>query len=189
MDFESWHAFYKSDLQAVYWLQVLPAAFLVYWLVTAPGRLAADAPVARFVRLYALLFCIETLIDPVATGPLVRALGLGEGGGTLMGLLFVLLGDFRVFWLVVAVASPQRRPASAIGEAVLWTPIVAVSAFALHAWLGFALGGVPDQLLWMIHELLFVAIAVVLRVFVIARRTAPDDPNRARLMVVFIRAN
>jgi hypothetical protein len=181
MEFETWQAFYKSDFQAVYALGVLPGLFLSYWLLTAPRRLASDTPTELFVRLYALLFCIETLIDPIATGPLVSALQLGETGATAMGLTFVLLGDFRVFVLVLTVASPDRSRAASIGEALLWTPVVAVSGFAVHAALDSILGGVPGQLLWMIHELLFIAICVALR-GVVNRRMPADAAHRKKLM-------
>ena len=90
MGLESFDAFYHSNLQSVYLLLVLPALFLTYWwAVDRPSR-SSDTASMRFVRIYALVFCVETMIDPIATGPLVKILG---GGGTALGLLFVLLGE------------------------------------------------------------------------------------------------
>ena len=178
MAFESFDAYYHSDLQSVYLLLVLPALFLAYWWAVAQPGHSSDTAVRRFVRLYTLVFCIETMIDPIMTGPIVRVLG---GGGTTLGLLFVLLGDFRVFVLVFGVAGPDRSLVSVLREAALWTPIVAVSAYGAHAAIGWLAGGAPGQLLWMIHEVLFVALAGFVRNVVIPNRTDANDPNRARL--------
>ena len=72
MGFESWHAFYTSDLQGVYSLLVLPAFFLLSLFATGRARgPRGESAQARFVRLYALGWSVETLIDPIATGPLV----------------------------------------------------------------------------------------------------------------------
>ncbi|MFP8879270.1 MAG: hypothetical protein VCE43_07275 [Myxococcota bacterium] len=178
MGFEGFDAFYHSDLQSVYLLLVLPALFLVYWWAVARPVHESDTPALRFVRLYTLVFCVETLIDPIATGPM---LGLTGGGATALGLLFVLLGDFRVFVLVFGVCAPERGWGGALREAALWAPIVAVSAYAVNAGIGWVAGGVPGQLLWIIHEVLFVGLAGFVRNRVIPRRTAAADPNRARL--------
>jgi len=175
MPFDSFDAFYHSDLQSVYLLQILPALFLVYWWAVAGPN---QTPALRFVRLYCGVFCVETLIDPVATGPLVAWLG---GGGTALGLLFVLLGDFRVFVLVFGICSPERDWKGVVGEAALWAPIVAISGYALHAAIGLACGSAPGQLLWMLHEILFVLLAGYVRNRLIPARTGADDPNRAKL--------
>lgn len=181
MGFDSFDAFYHSDLQSVYLLQVLPALFLAYWWAVAQPARGSEPPALRFVRLYTLVFCIETLIDPFATGPLVEVLG---GGGTALGLLFVLLGDLRVFVLVFGVCAPDRGFAGALREAAPWTPVVAVSAYAVHAGIGWIAGGVPGHLLWMIHEIFFVLLAVFFRNRVIPRRIDVADPNRAKLQRV-----
>jgi hypothetical protein len=178
MGYESFDAFYHSDLQSVYLLLVLPALFAVYWWAVAQPVHGTEPPAKRFVRFYTLVFCVETLIDPLATGPLVKMLG---GGGTLLGLSFVLLGDFRVFVLVFGVCAPGRSLAGVLREAALWTPIVAVGAYAGFAGINWIAGGAPDQLLWMIHEVLFVALAAFVRNVVIPNRTDATDPNRVRL--------
>lgn len=169
MGFESFLAFYQSDWQGVWSLLVLPSAFLAYLFATGRARRAeGESSVDRFVRLYAIGWCVETLIDPIATGPALRALSPGGWGETVMGLLFVLLGDFRVFLVVFGVCDRgRRRP---VVEALSWTPVVAVGAFAIRAWAGLFFGPLPDQGLWLIHELLFVAMALWLRSAVVPRR-------------------
>ncbi len=178
MGFESFDAFYHSDLQSVYLLLVLPALFAAYWWAVARPVHSSDTAALRFVRLYSLVFCVETMIDPLATGPIVKVLG---SGGTALGLLFVLLGDFRVFVLVFGVCAPGRSLAGVLGEAALWSPIVAASAYAVHAGIAWVAGGAPGQLLWMLHEVFFVALAAFVRNVVIPSRTDAADPNRARL--------
>jgi hypothetical protein len=162
LGFESWQAFYRSDLQSVTLLLIAPALLLGY-LLTRGRRRTATTPVVRFVYGYALVFSVETLIDPIATGPLVRALALPEAAATASGLLFVLLGDFRVFLLVFHLADGARDLRAAVRRAALWTPVVPVSAFALSAALRAALGELPDQVLYLVHEVLFVGVALWLR--------------------------
>lgn len=174
MGFESWHAFYDSDWQAVYGLQVLPALFLGWLLATGRWRASAgESRDARFVRLYALGFSVETLVDPVATGPLLGALDWGATGGTVVGLLFVLLGDFRVFLLLFALSDDGAPRSVPVKRALAFAPLVAVGGFALNAALGAALGALPGQVLWLCHELLFVAMALWLRHNVVSSRLAP----------------
>jgi hypothetical protein len=170
MGSESWQAFYKGDLQGVYSLLVVPALFLVFWAVRGHWRARPDeGRDSRFLRVYLLLFAVETLIDPLATGPLLRHLDLGGGFATAVGLLFVLLGDFRVFWLVFALSESERGPGAAGLRALAFTPIVAVSAFALQSALGAAFGELPAQVLWLSHEVLFVGMALYLRNVVVTR--------------------
>jgi hypothetical protein len=143
-------------------LLVAPALLLGYLLASRRRRTAAT-PVARFVYGYVLVFSVETLIDPIATGPLVRVAGLPDAAATASGLLFVLLGDFRVFLLVFHLADGARDLRAALLRAALWTPVVPVAAFAISAALSAALGELPDQVLYLVHEVLFVGMAMWLR--------------------------
>jgi hypothetical protein len=91
------------------------------------------------------------MLDPIATGPLAKALGT-PAASTALGLAFVLLGDLRVWWLVSAVA----RPEGALRRALVPTAAVPIAAWLLTR----ALAPLPDQALWLIHESLFVAVAL-----------------------------
>jgi hypothetical protein len=162
LGFESWQAFYRSDLQSVILLLVAPALLLGF-LLTSGRRRVATTSAARFVYGYALVFGVETLVDPIATGPLVRALALPVPAATATGLLFVLLGDFRVFLLIFHLADGARDIRAALLRAGLWTPVVPVSAFAITSVLRATLGELPDQVLWLVHEVLFVGMALWLR--------------------------
>jgi hypothetical protein len=105
MAFESWRAFYQSDLQGVWALLPVPAALLSYLLFSRGSlEIAARSAEARFVRFWALLFAAETLLDPLVAGGLTSWLAPPAALATAVMLGFVLLGDFRVYWLVLALA-------------------------------------------------------------------------------------
>jgi len=83
--FESWQALYESDAQSLYAVVVLPVAFLGYLaLRTRPAGPGLSPIHASFVRRYCIAFALLTIVDPLTTGPLVRALG---GPGTRVDLV------------------------------------------------------------------------------------------------------
>lgn len=160
MHFESWRDLYQSDLQSPYALWVAPAAFLL-WLLASPGaRARAASPEMTVARAWAVFFCAETLIDPLATGPLARWLALPDAIATGVMLLFVLLGDFRVFLLVFLFAPRGRSPAA---RAAAFTGVVPLFAFLAHGALERIVPDLPGQVLWLIYEVSFVAMALTLR--------------------------
>ncbi|HZR83790.1 MAG TPA: hypothetical protein VFD92_22025 [Candidatus Binatia bacterium] len=175
---------YRSDLVSVYAVWLLPALFLAWLLATPTGRAAARSPDAdvRWVRAYCIAFAIETIVDPFATGPLVRRLGVADAPlGTAILLAFVLLGDFRVYLLVLRLARPARGTAAAAGAAALWTLLVPVSAFAIDHALRAALGALPDQTIWLVYELCFLAVALWMRARAIERWADPDCERQRQL--------
>jgi len=159
MGFESWRAFYQSDLQSVWSLLPVPAAFLAYLLLSRRAREAAARSFeARFVRAWAVLFAVETLLDPLVGGKLTSALGAPPLLGTAVMLAFVLLGDFRVYWLLLALALGDARRGARLAAAA--TPVVPLLAYASDR-LAERLAPDPSgQRLWLIHELLFTGIAI-----------------------------
>jgi hypothetical protein len=179
MGFESWRAFYQSDLQSVWSLLPVPAVFLVYLLLAPRARaVAAGSFEERFLWRWAVLFSIETMLDPLVGGPLLRALGPPPAVGTAVVLVFVLLGDFRVYWLLFALALRDARRGALLAAAA--TPVV-----ALLAWTGDGLWDrmAPDasgQRLWLIHELLFTGVAIWLRARWLPTRV--QDPVLCRFL-------
>jgi hypothetical protein len=159
MEFESWRAFYQSDLQGVWSLLPVPAAFFFYLLFSRRARaLAASSAEARFVRGWALLFAVETLLDPLVGSQLVPRLGAPPALATAVMLAFVLLGDFRVYWLLFAVALRDVRRGARLAAAV--TPAVPLLAYASDRLIeGFA-HDATGQRLWLIHELMFTGVAL-----------------------------
>jgi hypothetical protein len=179
----SWHAVYYSDLQSLYALLVAPIAFLA-WRLTAgvDERRAETREAARFVAALTFFFAIETIIDPIATGPLLELdLFRDSFASTLIPFLFVLLGDLRVLLLTLGVARPERTLwqnfARALATALI-VPIITGVGFALAHWIWPELHG---QVLWMIYEFSFLLLCVFLaRVWV--PRIVPDDPPRAAFL-------
>lgn len=159
MNWDSWQAFYQSDLQSLWLLLLAPALFLA-WRAFASERGTGVAPQrSAFVAGWCIVFAAETLLDPIATGPFVRALELTGLSAQAVMLFFVLLGDFRIWWLVFHAAQPER---SAIARALIPTAAIPVGAYAGYALLD-AMAGVPGQFLWLIHETSFLAAALWLR--------------------------
>jgi len=179
--FASWQAFYESDTQSVYAVVALPAAFLGYLALrrssAGPG-LSPDH--AAFVRRYCIAFAFLTILDPLATGPLIRALG---GPGTkaelVVSCFFVLLGDFRIFWLLFRLCGPRIGGAAAL-EAAGWTLVVPALALALRAALGLAFPKLPENTIWLVYELCFAALAVALRVWLLPHRMTASSPALRR---------
>jgi hypothetical protein len=173
--FASWRAFYESDLQGLYALLLVPSLWLAWRL--ARGRPAAPGvhpPAAAFVDAFALTFAVQTLLDPLATGPLARTLG-GHAPRAL-GLAFVLLGDFRVFLLVAHLAGARCALGPALREAALLTPVVPLAALGAEKALSALAGPLPGQALWLLHETAFLGMVAFLRRRVIARRGASAPP-------------
>ncbi len=187
MPFESFADFYRSNAQSVILLQALPLAFLAWRAAVSTAHERAVSGVASpFVALWTLLFAFETLIDPWATGPLVRALGVYDGfGGSAILFVFVWLGDFRVLGLLLGVAALASRDGAqpigpALARAAGLTCVIPIFAGTLDLVLGLALPSLPANTLWVIYELGFLALAIALgRVWV--ARLDVDDATAAYL--------
>jgi hypothetical protein len=180
-------AFYESELQGFWALLALPALWLALRLWRGrPAGGGVAPPAARFVDAFAVVFALETLLDPIATGPVARA--LPAPGPTLLSLLFVLLGDFRVFLLVAFLAGGRFALGPALREAALFTPVVPLFAFAASRLAALVSGALPGQALWLLHESAFLVMVFWLR-RVIARREKGGDPLRAaylRAITVYV---
>jgi hypothetical protein len=185
----TWQELYASDFQGLYALWVVPALFLVFLLVDVgarPDRVAVEPRASRFLRAYAILFTLETMIDPLAGGPLLRWLGLADRPEAMIVVFFfVLLGDFRVFVLVFGLEAIRagRGLGRAFAEAAAWTLIVPTVTFVVHRTLTAIAGPLPGQALWLIYELDFLVIAFVMRERIVPARVA-DSRLRAYLRTV-----
>jgi len=175
----TWEALYKSPTQSVWALVVLPALFLL-WLAVRGRRLdgGVEPAAAGFVRRWAVVFGLVALVDPIATGPLGWPL-----------LPFVLLGDFRVFLLVLAVVHPTRARGAVLLEAAAWTLVVPTFAYGTIRLAESVTGPLAPTMLWIVYEIGFVVLVDALLVWVIPRRIAPDrEPVRryVRAVLAFV---
>ncbi len=178
-----WHTFYYASWQWPWALLVVPFAYLTYRSAILSPRGGAAPEHAPFVAGYLLVFAIQTMLDPIATGPLAKALG-SDTASTLLGLLFVLLGDFRVYLLVFYLVAPAQGLSSAMLRAAGMTALVPIFAYIVNTGLGAALGGVPGQVLWLTHEAAFVAVTLFLARRFVPARLGQDGPRSEFLRAV-----
>ena len=167
--YTSWDAFYHGDLQGLWGLIVVPALFFLVRPWRRPRAAGADPRAAGFVCAWATFFALETIADPVA----ILRLGVPM-------LPFVLLGDFRVFLLVLGVAEPDRPVAATIARAAGWTMVVPIVAWSTYRVALAKAGPLDEQVLWLVYEVAFVALMLWWR-----HRRLPD---RRPIALSYLRA-
>jgi len=176
--FASWRAIYQSELQSFWALIVVPALFLGWVLWTSIPSGGVEPRAAGFVHRWAIVFAIETILDPIVTGPLLRLVGATRGVLADWAMLpFVLLGDFRVLLLVFFVLRPEGGLRPAMARAGAWTIIVPLVAGADVAVMRAVLGRLPGTAVWLIYELLFLVVVIALR----GRAVLPETEGRPAL--------
>jgi hypothetical protein len=199
VSFATWHELYESDLQGAVAVTIVPVLFLLYLAWTERTAAAGVVPAAgRFVHVWAGTFAVLTIVDPLAGGPLMRLLGLGDApAATIVMVAFVLLGDFRVYLLLFTlmtyagmrhdtrVADPvyatrdalQPVPTRAALAAVLATLIVPIVAVGIDAALRARTPDLPAQSIWLVYELTFLIVALGLRAWVVPARVPAAEPR------------
>ena len=169
----TWEALYRSSAQGLWALLVLPVLFLL-WLALRGAKGSGVEPRAeRFVRRWAEVFAVVAIVDLVATGPL---------GWSLVP--FVLLGDFRVFALLLVVMYPERPRAGTLLLAAALTLIVPAFAYGLIQLVNTIAVRQPDTMLWCVYEIAFVVLAEALVVWLLPRIAPDREPVRRYLRAV-----
>ena len=159
----SWDAFYHNNATGVWALVVWPALFLGMLAWKGPGSGGVEPYAARFVRLWTIVFALEILLDPIATGLLEWNM-----------LPFVVLGDYRVFALVLVVMQPGRSRVGALVEALAWTAVVPAIAVGLDRALVGVLPNPPKNLLWILYESAFALLTIFLMARVVPARVGVE---------------
>ncbi|MDJ0852320.1 MAG: hypothetical protein QNK04_28455 [Myxococcota bacterium] len=169
----TFQAFYTSELQGIWALLPVPFLFLVYLGLRGRDRARASGrPEAAFLVAWSAVFGALTLVDPLSTGAFGRWLDVPDLVSSAVMFLFVWIGDFRVFALVFPLAGVDKPWL----RAVVWTFLVPALDLALFFGALKALWPeVPGQVLWLIHEVAFLALALALR------SRLPEGPHRAFL--------
>jgi len=202
--FATWQDLYRSEWQGVVAVVVVPALFLLYLAAAEPSRHGGVLPAAaRFVRWWAAVFAVLTILDPIAGGPLLRLLAVRDPRvATGVMLAFVLLGDFRVYLLVfglLAYAGPRRAaratdplhaardtlrvvPPRAALAAALATLVVPTVAGLVDRLLRSRHPGLPAQTVWLIYELAFFCVAVGMLVRLVPARVSAAEPRLANYL-------
>ncbi len=143
-------AFYESPWQHPVLLLVVPLWFLAKLLKYRGAN-----------RRSLLVFTWLTILDPLATGPISEALALPAEVAQLVGLFFVVLGDFRWFFFFEAEASLTNtetpRWASVSLRAFAWSLLVPILQGALIQ--SFPERFEDSRWVFLAYELLFLALA------------------------------
>jgi hypothetical protein len=165
-----WKALYDTPAVGV-WLLLAPSIlFLGFLAARGIARGGGVEPyAARFVRVWTVVFALAAIADPIATGLLGWPL-----------LPFVLLGDFRVFAILLAVMQPGRPRGHAMLEAIAWTLVVPVVAYGTFQGLSAIRGPQPGGLLWLTYEAAFANLAVFWLVRVVPARVGIERPRVRR---------
>lgn len=183
--------FYLSELQSVWSLELVPLLYLAWRaLIAPPGESRTETVpqrIAWFVDRYAVVFALETLLDPLATTPLIKWLGIADGPlGTAVMIVFVLLGDFRVYLLVFALLAlaQQQSWRAALPRAAAWTLLVPAIAVPLAAALRAAAPALDPNTIWLVYETVFLLVALALRARLASAPSLVRDALRAVLAYV-----
>lgn len=187
----SWQAAYYSELQSLYALLVVPIAFLAWRLAAPCDPARAVVPkAAHFVSLATLVFALETMLDPIATGPLLKSAALRDTlTAWLVPFVFVYLGDLRVLVVARVVMRPAESFRRTLGFAAGASAIVPIATGGLYLLHRAVWPNADGQWMWMIYEAGFLALAVVaVRVWLPrerARGDGSDSEGRAFVASLF----
>lgn len=124
---------------------------------------------------YLWFFTVETMVDPLCTGPLAEWTHMSDGVATATMILFVLLGDFRYFWLLERFDA-QGTHRRALSRATGWTFVVPLFTALL-----IGLFPVPfenPRHTFLAYEVAFFCLALAIRTFFLPRRSV--SPERLR---------
>jgi hypothetical protein len=179
--FETWQAFYASDLQSLWSLLPVSLATLVALLAGVGPRTGGAVPSqAPLVRRFALLFAAISLADALATTVGLRVLGWSDTrAGLAVVIAFVLIGDFRVFLLLFALGDAGvRRLRDVAPRAAAWTLLVPASAISVAGAIRLVTGAIETVTIWLLYELFFLALAVALRQVFVPEAVDPEPPAR-----------
>ena len=139
--------------------------------------MGAPIPEARLhVRRYAFVFGALTILDPICTGPLTRALPLEGAAATGVMLFFVALGDFRVYLLLFALREGASPLAPSAWRAARWTLLVPAFAWPAYRLLRSLAPELPEETLWLLYEETFAALALLLRHGLVSDRRLEQRP-------------
>lgn len=149
---------------------------LFFWLAALAFVLVLASRLP-FLAGFLVLFTFEIAADALATGAL-SPIPKGASWATPVAVAFVILGDFRYFVLVERFRKPGRPLAAVLGAAAAWALLVPVASFALRNVVPSL--AAPLRVTFLTYELMFLALAIVLRLAVLPRLAAEAAPDVKR---------
>ena len=152
---------------------------LFFWLAAAFFVLVLAARLP-FLAGFLVVFTFEIAADALATGAL-SPIPKGASWGTPVAVAFVILGDFRYFLLVEHYRKEGRSRAAIFGSAAAWAFVVPVASFAARNIVPSL--AAPMRVTFLTYELMFLVLALVLRVAVLPRTTATAAPDVRRWLL------
>lgn len=141
----------------------------VAWLGVAALALALTKRPPGFLRTFLIVFGVEIAVDALCTGALSP---VPPSVLSSVSIVFVIAGDWRLFLLVERAARPQGAIARSLGLAFVVPVLQAIAIKAAPAL--FA----EPRWIYLVYELLFVVLALVLRFAILPKRIA--DPALRR---------
>jgi hypothetical protein len=160
-------SFYESFWQHPLLLWMPSVLFLVFVRPRATD-------VARASQLFALL----SIIDALFTGPMIQLFGPLTASAVM--ILFVIVGDFRLFFFIERFSGREENFTRKLGETIIraagWALVVPVLQGVLTRLLPHAFENV--RYTFLCYELLFFGLAAFLRSRIIPRRALPEDVRR-----------
>jgi hypothetical protein len=160
---------------------------VLFWAVGGPillllarslFRSREASPDARFLAIALVVFQLEILIDAWLTSRFTP-LAAGSTAATAAVVTFVILGDLRYFVLIERFG----RGAGWIWRAALWSLVVPVISTPVRfLWKG------DVRVLFLSYELLFVALALVMRFGVLPRLVLSNHRRWLDALTVYLLA-
>jgi hypothetical protein len=146
----------------------------VAWLAVTLGAVALAAR-QRFLVGYLMLFGLEMAADALASAPFTH---LPSGAATVLAVVFVIAGDFRLFLLVERCVSQDRLTWGGALRALGLSLIVPVGSSAIRLLVPAV--SATGRLQYLVYEGLFVVLALAMRFVVLPRRLADREPETRR---------
>jgi hypothetical protein len=162
---------YDSPLVATL-LPCIASACVIVWALTKKSGGGG------FVRVYGCVFALAIAADAYLNGPW-SPLKSGTTLAAVVGVLFVIVGDFRYFVLI----EESLHHAYKSFRAAIWALIVPAVAQIVR----WKLPKIEsdERSTFLVYELLFFVLAIAIRTFVATRARATKDRALARAATTF----
>jgi len=169
--------FYDAPWQFPWAVSLIPGLFLIYLQVKCMSISSSSksGAIDLFVRRWCLCFSLTSILDATLTSSLVSpfltpSLSLG------VCIFFVLLGDFKIYFLIWRLRSDRQSSIESAAAAF------AISIGVLCVDSIFVKIGTPIATIWLLHELFSVATISLVGAIVVPQKEE-DESSNSRSMI------